>query len=152
MENGNAAYSIDELAVAAGVSRRTVRFYVQRGLIPPPSGLGRGSHYTKVHLDAILRVRMLQRQGVPLQEVPPHDVPGMPLGDESVPEDEQIVRQLVTRVPLAEGVCLEFAHGRLPGPARLRELVQAARRALGPSGGPQGASPEDGSDTPEEET
>jgi hypothetical protein len=38
--------SIGELADATGVSRRTVRFYVQRGLIDPPVGLGRASHYT----------------------------------------------------------------------------------------------------------
>ncbi|MBP7864522.1 MAG: MerR family transcriptional regulator [Acidobacteria bacterium] len=143
MANENVTYSIEELAGAAGVSRRTVRFYVQRGLIPPPGGLGRGRHYTKAHLEAILRVRALQRDGVPLHAVPDR----MEDGGDGL-EGEVPVPQLVTRVPLAEGVCLEFAHGCLPGPARLRELVRAARRALGPGGRPPGG----GGETPEEET
>ncbi|MBA2355458.1 MAG: MerR family DNA-binding transcriptional regulator, partial [Acidobacteria bacterium] len=38
-------YAIGDLAALGGVSRRTVRYYVQGGLIPPPEGLGRGNHY-----------------------------------------------------------------------------------------------------------
>lgn len=59
-------YSIGELAELTGVSRRTVHFYVQRRLIDPPLGLGRGRHYDERHVDQIRRVRELQRRGVPL--------------------------------------------------------------------------------------
>ncbi|HOC18296.1 MAG TPA: MerR family transcriptional regulator [Vicinamibacterales bacterium] len=62
-------YSIGELAVAAGVSRRTVRFYVQRGLLPAPEGLGRGARYTDAHLARLLQIKGWQEQGVPLEEV-----------------------------------------------------------------------------------
>jgi DNA-binding transcriptional MerR regulator len=37
-------YAIGDLAELAGVSRRTIRYYVQEGLVPAPLGLGRGSH------------------------------------------------------------------------------------------------------------
>ena len=35
------AYKLDDLAAAAGVSPRTVRYYVQRGLLPAPPFRGR---------------------------------------------------------------------------------------------------------------
>lgn len=63
------ALAIGDLARAAGVSRRTVRYYVQRGLLAPPEGLGRGSHYTPEHLRALLEVKGLQEQGASLDEV-----------------------------------------------------------------------------------
>ena len=59
-------FSIDELADRAEVSRRTVRFYVQRGLLPAPRGLGRGRHYDASHLHALMRIRAWQEEGVPL--------------------------------------------------------------------------------------
>ena len=62
-------YSIGELAEKAGITRRTVRFYVQRGLIPQPLGRGRGEHYTDKHLTAVLRVKSLQEQGASLNDI-----------------------------------------------------------------------------------
>jgi|GEM_PF-3077762 len=62
-------YSIGELAELTGVSRRTVHFYVQRRLIDPPLGRGRGRHYDERHVEQIRSVRLRQRQGVPLDEM-----------------------------------------------------------------------------------
>ena len=67
--SATATYSIGSLAAAAGVSRRTVRFYVQRELLPPPEGLGRGAHYTAEHLARLLQIKGWQEQGVPLGEI-----------------------------------------------------------------------------------
>lgn len=67
--SATATYSIGSLAAAAGVSRRTVRFYVQRDLLPPPEGLGRGAHYTAEHLARLLQIKGWQEQGVPLDEI-----------------------------------------------------------------------------------
>ena len=66
---GASLLSIGSLADAAGVSRRTVRFYVQRGLLPAPVGLGRGAHYTEAHLARLLEIKTWQEQGFPLDEV-----------------------------------------------------------------------------------
>ncbi|HOA04389.1 MAG: MerR family transcriptional regulator [Candidatus Fermentibacter daniensis] len=63
-------YSIAELSELAGVSRRTVRFYVQTRLIPPPLGAGRGSYYTRAHLDAILQARRRQSKAAYAPPVP----------------------------------------------------------------------------------
>ena len=46
----NERYGIAELAALGGVTRRTVRYYVQQGLLPAPLGVGRGRHYGPEHL------------------------------------------------------------------------------------------------------
>ncbi len=62
-------YSIGELAAAASVSRRTVRFYVQRGLLEPPFGLGRGARYAEAHLARLQEIRTGHERGVPLHDL-----------------------------------------------------------------------------------
>jgi len=116
-------YSIGELAELTGVSRRTVRFYVQRGLIPPPQGLGRGRHYTAEHLELILKIRELQRDGILLGQA----VNVLSAGPEPAPAVYE--RELVTRIKLHPGVWLEFEHGvRIPTP----QLLDQVRKILKP--------------------
>ena len=67
--DGARTFSIGSLAEAAGVSRRTVRFYVQGELLEPPVGLGRGSHYTEAHLARLMQIKSWQEQGVPLEAI-----------------------------------------------------------------------------------
>ncbi len=67
--NGARTFSIGSLADAAGVSRRTVRFYVQGELLEPPVGLGRGAHYTEAHLARLMQIKSWQEQGVPLEAI-----------------------------------------------------------------------------------
>ncbi len=52
------SYKLDELAEKADVSPRTVRYYVQRGLLPPPVFRGRDTAYSGAHL---LRLRLIKR-------------------------------------------------------------------------------------------
>lgn len=70
MSENETRYGIQELAQLGGVSRRTVRYYVQRGLLPAPTGTGRGKHYTQEHLEVLRRVCALQQAGVPLAHIP----------------------------------------------------------------------------------
>src|SRR5664280_1016439 len=67
--NGARTFSIGSLADAAGVSRRTVRFYVQGGVLEPPVGLGRGAHYTEAHLARLMQIKSWQEQGAPLEAI-----------------------------------------------------------------------------------
>ena len=59
-------YTAAELARLVGVSVRTVRYYVREGLIDPPTGRGRGPHFTDHHLNQLRRVRLLQSTGLDL--------------------------------------------------------------------------------------
>ena len=62
-------YSIGELSELLGISRRTVRFYVQRDLIPKPVGLGRSTYYTDEHLIKLREIARLQDMGLALDSI-----------------------------------------------------------------------------------
>lgn len=61
--------SIGELAQAAGVTRRVVRFYVQRELLAAPNGRGRGSYYNQEHLQQLLQIKEWQAAGHSLEAI-----------------------------------------------------------------------------------
>ena len=67
MESGD--LSIGELADAANLSRRAVRFYVQQKLLPTPLGRGRGRHYDRSHLDRLKQIAELQSAGHSLDAI-----------------------------------------------------------------------------------
>lgn len=56
----NAGFTISELASAAGVEPRTIRSYVEKGILPGPDSLGRGARYPQDALDR-LKVLLLLR-------------------------------------------------------------------------------------------
>lgn len=123
-------YSIGELAELGGVSRRTVRYYVQRGLLPAPTGLGRGRHYTRRHLDTLIRVRQLQEAGHGLASIAERLA-----GSAAEPElrdPPPIVRPTPsplgssrwTRLEIADGVELHLRDRRI-GPRLARSLGEA---------------------------
>jgi DNA-binding transcriptional MerR regulator len=62
-------YKLDELAAAAGVSARTVRYYVQRGLLPAPAFRGRDTVYDGNHLRRLRAIKRLQEQYLPLDAI-----------------------------------------------------------------------------------
>ena len=117
-------YAIGELAALSGISRRTVRYYVQEGLIPPPLGLGRGNHYTSDHLEQLLRVKSMQESGRTLDEI--RECLGQkPQARTSQPSRDPIAsRSLWRRIALLPGVELHVASTvRIPTPTQLRELA-----------------------------
>ena len=61
--------SIAELARQAGVTVRTVRYYVAEGLLPPPAGVGPRSAYGREHLLRLEAVRCLKARYYPLAEI-----------------------------------------------------------------------------------
>ncbi|MFO1421971.1 MAG: MerR family transcriptional regulator, partial [Candidatus Competibacteraceae bacterium] len=62
-------FGIEELCGLTGVSRRTVRFYTQKGLLDPPEGERRGAYYTRGHLEQLLLIRKWQAAGVSLERI-----------------------------------------------------------------------------------
>jgi DNA-binding transcriptional MerR regulator len=118
-------YAIGDLADLGGVSRRTVRYYVQEGLLPPPLGVGRGNHYGTEHLDQLLRVKAMQEAGRTLDEIRIALDGGQRLAAATGSLDvTPPPRTLWRRVALAPGVELHVSSDvHLPSPARLQELV-----------------------------
>jgi len=94
-------YKIDELARAAGMSARTVRYYVQRGLLPAPAFKGKDTAYGHEHLVRLKAIRKLQEAYFPL---------------------DAIAAELEGRTPtelerFAEGKSLPSAHAHAPAHA-----------------------------------
>jgi hypothetical protein len=103
---GNERYGIEELAALGGVTRRTVRYYVQEGLLPSPLGVGRGRHYGPAHLARLQEVKGLL-----------------------------VPRSAWTRLEVVPGVELHVSgRRRLPSPGRLRELAEWCERHFRGSG------------------
>jgi DNA-binding transcriptional MerR regulator len=125
-----ARYAIGDLADLGGVSRRTVRYYVQEGLLPAPLGVGRGNHYGSEHLDRLLRVKALQESGCTLDEVRAA-LKGKPRApsDAATAASEFPARSTWRRIELAPGVELHVsADTRLPSPAKVQELSAWCRQ------------------------
>lgn len=115
-------YGIDELAELGGVTRRTVRYYVQEGLLPAPRGVGRGRHYGPEHLDRLLQVKSMQERGESLEAIR-GALSGGPRQPAPSPVP-QVRREVVTRIVLAGGLELLVSGGRkLPPPGTLAELA-----------------------------
>jgi DNA-binding transcriptional MerR regulator len=63
------SYKIDELAREAQVSPRTIRYYVQRGLLPAPAFHGKDTTYERGHLLRLQVIKKLQQSHMPLEEI-----------------------------------------------------------------------------------
>ena len=127
MDGGQGLYNADELADLGGVSRRTVRYYVQEGLIPAPLGVGRGRHYGQAHLDRLLAVKAQQEAGLTLDDIRAGRAAGT--GGGGIPRPPSpLARTTWRRLTLAPGVELHVSQDhRLPAPGRLEDLVEWCR-------------------------
>ena len=127
--------NIDELSIAAGLSRRAVRYYVQQKLLPPPNGLGRGSRYDASHLQLLKRIAELQTAGHSLEAVRKildgHDVPSRPPEQVRPRRRAAMSAELWTRIALADGVEIHFdASKHQPAVEDLLALKELAQRAF----------------------
>jgi len=60
---------IDDLCRLTGLTRRTVRFYIQKGLLDKPFGEKKGAWYSQAHLERLARIRQLSATGLSLDAV-----------------------------------------------------------------------------------
>ena len=64
----DARYTLTDLADLAGVTPRTVRYYLAQGLLPAVGVAGPGAKYDDRHLARLRLIRRLQREHQPLAE------------------------------------------------------------------------------------
>jgi DNA-binding transcriptional MerR regulator len=121
-------YTIGELSELGGVSRRTVRYYVQEGLIPPPAGLGRGAHYRREHLEALLRVKSMQERGLALEEIRLALSSGKPRAAVAAESTLSVSRSHWSRIEILPGLEIQVgSRYQVPPPAKLEELLEWCR-------------------------
>ena len=68
MQNEN-TYSLEEICALVEMPKRTVRYYIQNGLLDRPEGLNRGAKYTQAHLEKLLFIRKWQQAGLSLERI-----------------------------------------------------------------------------------
>ena len=139
-------YTIQELTEHTGVPRRTVHFYSQQGVLPPPAGAGLGARYGEEHLLRLKLVPVLRRQGLRLDDIrerfealsleemrgllrakPRPPVPPRPAPGEPSPQTVDLYR-------LPAGITLLAPDDLAPADReKLSALLKAAAQILGPS-------------------
>lgn len=121
-------YNIGQLAELTGISRRTIRFYVQSGILQPPKGAGRGHYYTTEHLETLQKIFSLKENRHSLEEIAaiigcekPSDVMAMP------------APTIWTRIEITPGVEIHVQGGLYPvTPGRVKKLQKYIHQLFGP--------------------
>jgi DNA-binding transcriptional MerR regulator len=126
-------FNLDELCTLTDLSKRTVRYYMQLGLVDRPIGETRAAHYVSRHLDQLLRVKQLTDAGVSLERI--GEV--MAGGDTPVPIRLRRPGSIEVRSHLyvAPGLEIQISPeeaGMTPEQVRafVREVMQAAERVM----------------------
>ncbi len=115
-------FSLEQLSALTDVPLRTIRYYIQLGLVDRHEGDRKHARYQQKHLDQVLQVRTLADQGIPLERIKqlvhgltPPPPPPKSAGDISV----------ISKVFVAAGVELHL-EPQLAGlsPEKLRKFVR----------------------------
>jgi DNA-binding transcriptional MerR regulator len=121
-------FTIDQVCTLAALPKRTVRYYIQMGLLDGPVGETRGAHYLSSHLDSLLRIKQLTDAGVSLERVrevlrgEPPAVPPRPRQAGSV--------EVRSHIWIAPGIELQVApEDAQISPEQVRALAQAVLTA-----------------------
>ncbi len=120
-------YTIEDLCELTGFSRRTIRYYVQEGLLDPPAGRGRGGFYFDSHLETLLRIKSLQDKGLRLSAILPL------LKQAELPDKPQDLgaREIWVRYPITQGVEIHISRDlEEKERKKLDEIVRVARSIL----------------------
>lgn len=62
-------YGFEELCTLVELPSRTVRYYIQLGLVDRPDGLNRGARYSTQHIEQLLSVKKWQAAGLSLERI-----------------------------------------------------------------------------------
>ncbi|HQX62959.1 MAG TPA: helix-turn-helix domain-containing protein [Thermomicrobiales bacterium] len=69
MQAGEPRFSLAELEESSGLNTRTIRFYIEQGLVPPALGRGRSRYFTPDHLRILAEIAHLRDQRLSLNEI-----------------------------------------------------------------------------------
>ena len=128
-------FTADELATLANVPRRTLRYYIQLGLVDRPVGETRAAYYTRQHLRRLLEIREYTDQGFSLERI------GELLRGKSEPPAAASAPRagsmtVQTHIHLADGVQLVVEPGQARmTPEQLRRFARAAIEAFARAAG-----------------
>jgi DNA-binding transcriptional MerR regulator len=62
-------FTADELSQLTDIPKRTIRYYIQLGLVDRPIGETKAAHYDHTHLEQLLRVKKLTESKLSLERI-----------------------------------------------------------------------------------
>jgi DNA-binding transcriptional MerR regulator len=111
--------TLDQLATAAGLPARTVRYYIQLGLVDRPVGEKRAAYYTPAHLEQLLTVQKWSEGGLSLESIRRLMAGELP----EVPPEPRGRVEVRSHMTVTDGVELVIEPGRARlTPAQVRRL------------------------------
>jgi hypothetical protein len=142
-------HTAEALAFRAGVPLRTVRFYLQQGLIDPPLGKGRGAHFTDHHLHQLQQARSLHNAGFSLDDIRTRrndltlGITATSVWDKFMhwrtagtfaqhgSDEDELDPTHCIRIPMADGVELLVSNDKpLPSPKQLVDIALQIRKVF----------------------
>jgi DNA-binding transcriptional MerR regulator len=69
MKDETRKFTIDEICALVEMNKRTVRYYIQKGLVDRPEGTGKGAFYNHTHLEQLLAIRKWKAAGLSLERI-----------------------------------------------------------------------------------
>ena len=115
-------YTIDDLAELTGFQRRTIRYYVQEGLIDPPAGRGRGGFYYDNHLEKLRLIKVYQEKGIRTSAI------AALLKKEERKTEAINSRNVMIRYEVAPGIELNVSREReISEPTTILEIIRIAK-------------------------
>ena len=124
MKESDSTFSLDELAGLVDLPRRTVRYYIQVGLVDRPEGAGRGARYTSRHLDQLLEIRKWQQAGLSLERIRELLGAGAKGGTPPLPLRRKGAVEVWSHIVISDGVELTIDPRRANlTPEEVRELA-----------------------------
>ena len=122
-------YSLEDIATLVELPRRTVRYYIQSGLVDRPQGIGKGAYYTQAHVEQLLMVRKWQLAGLSLERIA--EVMKQPASGLLPPAPRrQGTVEVWSHLVVADGVEVTLEPGRAGlGPEQVRAFFRAVTQA-----------------------
>jgi DNA-binding transcriptional MerR regulator len=122
-------FTLDDLCTLTDLPKRTVRYYMQMGLVDRPIGETRAAHYLAQHLDQLLKVKQLSDAGISLERIAEIQkgeelpVPAKP----RKPGDIQVK----SHIHVAPGIELQISPEEADmSPEQIRALVKAVMKTI----------------------
>ena len=122
-------FSLDELCTLTDLPKRTVRYYMQMGLVDRPIGETRAAHSLSQHLDQLLKVKQLSDAGISLERIAEiqngEELPIPPKPRK--PGDIQVK----SHIHIAPGIELQISPEEADmSPEQIRALVKAVMKTI----------------------
>lgn len=129
IKNVSESYTLRELCARVDLPVRTVRYYIQEGLVARPEGETRAARYGERHLEQLLRIKKWTAAGLSLQRI--RELLAEEDGEVPLPRRARGTVEVLSRLYIAEGVELLIDPARAGlGPEQVRALSRAVMQAF----------------------